>query len=250
MFLKENQKCFLYEYCLNLPWSRVRIGRAFYLFGHIAAYSARWMRKVVSSGGGLRNSLQSNDYILIPFKSPRNSVGSRGLQKNVKKSWGGTVSTKLHSKKSSRHIRKIMFKLALSNLANCYLVIRVLNCQIQATSVEVIFWQIWTLSLLFLHIFWVSQVRQTIFLSKTSWMVGGRKFRTFCIEKKWRSPILEKAVICFQRRCPWIEFRGHTYGKIQPNLFRILSSLVLLHEALQVKALMQFFVCFSVSLYF
>ena len=86
VFLKENQKCFLYEYCLNLPWSRVRIGRAFYLFGHIAAYSARWMRKVVSSGGGLRNSLQSNDYILIPFKSPRNSVGSRGLQKNVKKS--------------------------------------------------------------------------------------------------------------------------------------------------------------------
>ena len=32
-----------------------------------------------------------------------------------------------------------MFKLALSNLANCYLVIRVLNCQIQATSVEVFF---------------------------------------------------------------------------------------------------------------
>ena len=154
------------------------------------------------------------------------------------------------SKRALDNYVKNNVKLALSNLANFYLVIGVLNCQIQATSVEVIFWQIWTLSLLFLHIFWVSQVRQTIFLSKTSWMVGRRKFRTFCIEKKERSPILEKAVICFQRRCPWIEFRGHTYGKIQPNLFRILSSLVLLHEALQVKALMQFFVCLSVSLYF
>ena len=191
---------------------------------------------------------------MITFWSPLSHreivLGVEVSQKNVKKSWGGTVSTSTPKRALDTYV-KIMFKLALSNLANCYLVIRVLNCQIQATSVKVFFWQIWTLSLLFLDFFGFHRWGRRSFCQRQVGWWGEGSSAHFVLKRSGDPQSLKKLLSVSRGDAlelnlgvtPMERF-SQTYFESSPPF------LVLLQEAPQVKALMHFFVCFSVSLYF